>query len=69
MALSSSSSRTPLASLLLIAPFFLWGTSMVAMKGVIPQSTPLFMAGVRLVPAGLLILLVARWMNRPTPQG
>jgi len=42
---------------------------MVAMKGVIPQTTPLFMAGVRLVPAGLLILLAAQGMGRPQPSG
>lgn len=58
-----------LASLLLIAPFFLWGTAMVAMKGVIPNTTPLFMAGVRLVPAGVLILAVAILMGRPQPRG
>ena len=44
---------------LLIAPFFLWGTAMVAMKGTIPHTTPLFMAGVRLVPAGVLVLIAA----------
>lgn len=30
---------------------------MVAMKGVMPQTTPLFLAGIRLVPAGMLVLL------------
>jgi drug/metabolite transporter (DMT)-like permease len=53
----------------LIAPFFLWGTAMVAMKGVIPHTTPLFMAGLRLLPAGVLILIVAALMGRPQPQG
>jgi drug/metabolite transporter (DMT)-like permease len=57
------------SALLLIAPFFLWGTAMVAMKGTISHTTPLFMAGVRLAPAGLLILLAAVWMKRPQPQG
>ncbi|MCL1475129.1 DMT family transporter [Argonema antarcticum] len=61
-------SRLPFASLLLIAPFFLWGTAMVAMKGVIPQTTPLFMAGVRLVPAGVLVLLFAMLTGRPQPR-
>lgn len=42
---------------------------MVAMKGTISHTTPLFMAGVRLVPAGLLILLAAVWMKRPQPRG
>lgn len=57
------------SSLLLIAPFFLWGTAMVAMKGVIPHTTPFFMAGMRLVPAGFLVLMVAVFLNRPQPQG
>lgn len=42
---------------------------MVAMKGVLPNTTPLFMAGVRLLPAGLLVLLAGRIMGRPQPQG
>ncbi|BAU14504.1 hypothetical protein LEP3755_50520 [Leptolyngbya sp. NIES-3755] len=54
---------------LLIAPFFLWGTAMVAMKGVIPNTTPFFMAGVRLLPAGILVLLAALWMKRSQPNG
>ncbi|WP_341525291.1 DMT family transporter [Nostoc sp. UHCC 0302] len=64
-----SVSQMPFAFLLLIAPFFLWGTAMVAMKGVIPHTTPLFMAGVRLLPAGVLILIVAAFMGRPQPKG
>lgn len=69
MQLKLTQSRLPFASLLLIAPFFLWGTAMVAMKGVIPHTTPLFMAGVRLVPAGVLVLIAAAIMGRPQPQG
>lgn len=69
MQLKLTQSRFPFASLLLIAPFFLWGTAMVAMKGVIPHTTPLFMAGVRLVPAGVLVLIAAAIMGRPQPQG
>jgi len=42
---------------------------MVAMKGVIPHTTPLFMASVRLVPAGALILVSTVLMKRPQPQG
>lgn len=41
---------------------------MVAMKGVIPNTTPLFMAGVRLVPAGVLVLVAAMMMGRPHPK-
>ena len=58
-----------LANLLLIAPFFFWGTAMVAMKAVIPNTTPLFMAGVRLVPAGVLVLIVAAILGKPQPKG
>ncbi|UBF27638.1 EamA family transporter [Kovacikia minuta CCNUW1] len=61
--------RSPFAPLLLIAPFFFWGTAMVAMKGVIPHTTPLFMAGVRLVPAGALVLVAGMVMGRPQPKG
>jgi drug/metabolite transporter (DMT)-like permease len=62
-------SKIPFTPLLLIAPFFLWGTAMVAMKGTISHTTPLFMAGVRLFPAGLLILVAAALMSRPQPKG
>lgn len=55
--------------LVLIAPFFLWGTAMVAMKGVIPDTTPLFLAGIRIVPAGFLVLLFAFLRGRSQPQG
>jgi drug/metabolite transporter (DMT)-like permease len=69
MHLKLTESRLPFASLLLIAPFFLWGTAMVAMKGVLPNTTPFFMAGVRLSPAGLLVLGAAALMGRPQPVG
>ncbi|MGL5080818.1 MAG: DMT family transporter [Microcoleaceae cyanobacterium] len=55
--------------LLVIAPFFLWGTAMVAMKGTIPRTAPFFMAGIRLVPAGFLVLLVAALQGRTQPWG
>lgn len=69
MQLKLTEPKFPLRSILLIAPFFLWGTAMVAMKGTIPNTTPLFMAGVRLVPAGLLVLALAAIQGRPQPQG
>ena len=68
MQLKLTESRLPFAPLLLIAPFFLWGTAMVVMKGVMPHTTPLFMAGVRLVPAGVLLLAAAAIMGRPQPK-
>lgn len=61
----NSSFLTPV---ILITPFFLWGTAMVAMKGVIHQTTPLFMAGVRIFPAGFLVLFVAIAMGKSQPK-
>jgi drug/metabolite transporter (DMT)-like permease len=57
MQLKWSETQLPSKLIILISPFFLWGTAMVAMKGVMPQTTPFFLAGMRLVPAGLLVLL------------
>ncbi len=53
---------------LAIAPFFLWGTAMVAMKSTLDNTTPLFMAGVRLLPAGLLVLAAAAIYGLPQPK-
>jgi hypothetical protein len=49
-----------LETLLLISPFFFWGTAMVAMKGVLPKAGPLFVASFRLIPAGTLLIAFAR---------
>lgn len=69
MQLKLTESRIPLTPLLLVAPFFLWGTAMVAMKGTMPHTTPLFLAGIRLLPAGVLILIAAQVMGKAQPQG
>lgn len=69
MYIKLTEARLPFAPLLLIAPFFLWGTAMVAMKGAIAHTTPFFMTGIRLVPAGVLVLLAAALMGRPQPRG
>jgi drug/metabolite transporter (DMT)-like permease len=66
MQISKSSSLTTI--LLLICPFFLWGTAMVAMKGAIPHTTPYFLAGFRLLPAGVLILLATLFWRIPQPS-
>lgn len=55
--------------LVLISPFFLWGTAMVAMKGVMEQTSPLFLASVRLLPAGFLVVLASVWLGRAQPKG
>lgn len=41
---------------------------MVAMKGVLADTTPFFVATVRLIPAGILVLLWAMGQKRPQPQ-
>ena len=41
---------------------------MVAMKGVMPHTTPFFMAVMRLIPAGILVLLVTAISKRQQPQ-
>ncbi|NMG57054.1 DMT family transporter [Geitlerinema sp. P-1104] len=55
--------------LLLLSPFFFWGTAMVAMKGVMPHTAPFFMAAMRLFPAGLLILVATVLSGRSQPRG
>ena len=69
---STSSPSTPLASLLstllLISPFFFWGSSMAAMKLLEPHTTPLFVASVRLLPAGAVLVAWARSKGRPFPS-
>ncbi|MGD1896072.1 MAG: DMT family transporter [Phormidesmis sp.] len=55
--------------LVLISPFFLWGTAMVAMKGVMAETSPLFLASVRLLPAGILVILASVLLGRAQPKG
>ncbi|MEG3436698.1 DMT family transporter [Pannus brasiliensis CCIBt3594] len=54
--------------LFLVAPFFFLGTAMVVMKFIIPNTTPLFLAAFRLLPAGTLILLGAAYFQLPQPK-
>lgn len=54
--------------LVLISPFFLWGTSMVAMKGALTETTPLFIASVRLIPAGMLVVAFSMMIGRSQPK-
>lgn len=55
--------------LVLISPFFLWGSSMVAMKDALVETTPLFIASVRLIPAGMLVVAFAMLIGREQPKG
>ncbi|KAF0930749.1 hypothetical protein E2562_034938 [Oryza meyeriana var. granulata] len=53
----------------LVSPFFFWGTAMVAMKGVIPKTGPFFVAALRLLPAGALLVAFAAARGRKQPSG
>lgn len=55
-------------TLLLISPFFFWGTSMAAMKELNPHTTPLLLAAWRLIPAGIAVLVWAYKDGRPSPK-
>ncbi|MFQ3614987.1 MAG: DMT family transporter, partial [Cyanobacteriota bacterium] len=50
--------------LLMIAPFFLWGSAMVVMRDALAETTPLFIAILRLLPAGILVLAFRLWQGR-----
>ena len=47
--------------LLMLLPFALWGTAMAAMKPLLDGAGPLTLAWLRLLPAGGVLLLGARW--------
>jgi drug/metabolite transporter (DMT)-like permease len=68
MQLKPEATERAQSPLILITPFFFLGTAMVVMKAIIPDTTPLFLAGFRLVPAGILILLVAMFLKLPQPK-
>lgn len=68
MQLTQNSKDISKSPLFLIAPFFFLGTAMVVMKFVLPNTTPLFMAGFRLVPAGILILILSAIAKLPQPK-
>ncbi len=62
----SQAQRWPLLRpLAMLLPFALWGTAMAAMKPLLDGGTPLQVASLRLLPAGLLLLLAARALGRP----
>ena len=52
----------------LVSPFFFWGTAMIVMKAVLPQTAPLFLGAFRLIPAGLLVLAAAAVLGRSQPR-
>lgn len=55
--------------MLLVLPFFLWGTNMVAMEEVMPKTGAMFVAVARLIPAGALIIAFASLRGKNIPSG
>ena len=49
---------------LMLLPFALWGTAMAAMKPLLAGASPAMLASLRLLPAGVVLLLAARLMGR-----
>lgn len=49
---------------LMLLPFVLWGTAMAAMRPLLDGGTPLQVACLRLLPAGVLVLLAAVLLGR-----
>ena len=50
---------------LMLLPFALWGTAMAAMRPLLEGGSPLLVASLRLLPAGLVLLLAAVALRRP----
>ena len=48
----------------MLLPFALWGTAMAAMKPLLDGADPLLLASLRLLPAGLILLLAALLLGR-----
>lgn len=49
---------------LMLLPFALWGTAMAAMRPLLESGSPLQVATLRLLPAGVLVLLAALLLGR-----
>nr|AUG32777.1 putative SMR family transporter, possible pecM-like protein [Paulinella longichromatophora] len=54
----------PVRWLLMVLPFALWGTSMAAMSPLLSTSGSLVLAWLRLVPAGILLILILPILGR-----
>jgi drug/metabolite transporter (DMT)-like permease len=48
----------------MLLPFALWGTAMAAMRPLLESGSPLQVASLRMLPAGLLVLLAALLLGR-----
>ena len=50
--------------LLMVLPFALWGTAMAAMTPLVLSEGPLMVASLRLLPAGLTLLIAVPFLGR-----
>ncbi|WP_320667225.1 DMT family transporter [Prochlorococcus sp. MIT 1307] len=50
--------------LLMVLPFALWGTAMAAMAPLVDSAGPLVVASLRLLPAGLVLLIAVPFLGR-----
>ena len=57
----STSAPSRWQALIPFMPFVLWGSGMVVMKGPLAAASPMFVATMRLLPAGIIVL-VAMWI-------
>lgn len=53
----------------LLSPFWFWGSSMVTMKAALGDTSPLFVAVDRLLPAGVMLLVAGSVRKEEPPNG
>ena len=51
--------------LLMVLPFALWGTAMAAMAPLVQSGGAPLVACLRLLPAGIVLLVAVPWLGRP----
>ncbi|HEX6591781.1 MAG TPA: drug/metabolite exporter YedA, partial [Moraxellaceae bacterium] len=59
----------PTVILALLGVYFIWGSTYLAMRFAIESMPPLFMAGIRYVLAGAILLVFLRWRGHAWPTG
>lgn len=69
MELKINTSEFSKSPIVLVAPFFFLATAMVVMKVIIPDTTPLFLAAFRLIPAGIIVVVFGAVLKISQPQG
>lgn len=57
-----------IAAITALAPIA-WGTTYVTVTELLPAGRPLFVAAIRVLPAGLVLLIAGRWQSPWRPRG